>query len=532
MASSTHPQTIHEFLSHIATYGSRLALEIHGEDKGISYGELVTKISLVASNLKNQTGLAVGDRIMLYGLTGPDWVVTFFACLLNGYIVVPIDVRMSTDLANELIGRTGPKIIICQGDVPLRVDLSRPILFSKLTQAEASSSDLDSFERLSGETIAEIIMTSGTWSQPKGVTLTHKNLLSNLAGIDLMYHLADESKMLSILPLAHIYEQMCGLIVPLFRGATIVYLNEIRADILTTALREHQITTVVAVPRILALLRSGILKKLPLSRRASFEKLVLFSRWFPVAVRRRLFAKVHQSIGPQLRTFVISGAPLEQKLDYFFQGLGYITLFGYGLSETSPTLTLSLDQNRIAGCVGRPLANVKITLNQESEVLAKGDNVFYGYWPEKRTGEYLNTGDVGRFDSQGNLILMGRSKNLVIFPSGDKIFLEDIEKIANETDGVEESCAINLGDDHHPKIHLFVVTTEQTADRFLDSVNAKLPFGVRVKSVSKARTETFPRTHTLKLNRKQILDDYAEDIRALQLDHYDSDTNAAGEAQY
>ncbi len=255
-----------------------------------------------------------------------------------------------------------------------------------------------------------------------------------------------------------------------------------------------------------------MLRKVPPSKRPAFEKFVIHARRLPVPARRKLFAKVHKSLGPSLRTLTIGGAPLEPKLDHFFQGLGYTVLVGYGLSETAPVLSASLDQKRVAGSVGQPLANVQIELTDEGEVVAQGDNIFHGYWPKQHKEKQFRTGDLGRFDRHGNLILVGRSKNLVIFPSGDKIFLEDIEKIADGLEGIEESCAANLGDDSRPHIHLFVVAGDQKLDHFRESINAKLPFGVQIKTVSKARIEALPRTHTLKLSRKQIIDQNAQDI--------------------
>jgi long-chain acyl-CoA synthetase len=515
MITDTYPKTIQEFLSHLANYGSNQALATHGgNDDTLTYSEVIDRISLVAANLKAHGGLKTGDRIMLYGLAGPDWVVAFFACLLAGYIAVPVDVRMSSELVGDLLKDTDPKLIVIKNKIGLKTKANN-VRLSQLLKPTASHPKLESFNGLNGDTIAEIILTSGTWSQPKGVTLTHKNLLSNLAGVDSAYNLAGGAKLLSILPLSHAYEQMVGLFVPLYRGAAITYITEIRADVLTSAISEHGITMIVAVPRILELLRKGVLKKVPLSKRIAFEKVVIHSRRLPVAARRKLFAKVHKSIGTTLRTFTVGGAPLESKLDHFFQGLGYIVLVGYGLSETAPVLSISLDQGRVAGSVGQPLGNVSVELKNDGEVVARGDNVFHGYWPKQHKNRHFSTGDLGRFDKCGNLILVGRSKNLVIFSSGDKIFLEDIEKIADGLEGIEESCAANLGDDSRPHIHLFVVIEGDKPDQFKESINAKLPFGVRIRTISKARIEVLPRTHTLKLSRKQIIDQHAEDIEEL-----------------
>ena len=511
MAKDIYPKTIKDFLDHISKYGSRQALVTYGSDDSLSYSVMIDRILLTAANLKNHKNLHIGDRIMLYGLSGPDWVVVFFACLLDGYVALPIDSRMSSELIEELIKKTNPKIIISKDRIKLKISADN-VLVSQIVKDKVSALNIQDFETLGGDVLAEIILTSGTWSQPKGVTLTHKNLLSNLKGVDTAYKLADGAKLLSILPLSHAYEQMVGLMVPLYRGASIAYVNEIRADILTDAIKDGEITTIVAVPRILELLQKGVLKKVSQSNRHAFNKFVINARYLPISVRRKLFTKVHESLGPSLTTFTIGGAPLEQSLDHFFQGLGYTVLVGYGLSETSPVLSISLEQKRKAGSVGRPLANVNIELSTDGEVVARGDSVFHGYWPEKHKGKKFKTGDLGHFDDHGNIVLTGRSKNLVVFPSGDKIFLEDIERIADGFSGINESCAANIGDDNNPHIHLFVITTHQRLDHLREKINSKLPFGVNVRTVSRARIEALPRTHTLKLSRKQIIDCHYKDI--------------------
>ncbi len=514
MPTDIYPTTILEFLHQIARYGPKPALGTYGEDDVLSYEQLIRRILRVAANLKEQAHLSPGDRVVLYGLRGPDWVSAFFGCLIGGYVVVPVDVRMSTELVNDLIKHTEPKLLVSQEVTDLKAP-SDIKLFKQLLETSSAELKLEGFEQLDGDTLAEIILTSGTWSQPKGVTLTHKNLLSNLAGVDSTYTLADGAKLLSLLPLSHAYEQMCGLFIPLFRGATITYMSEIQPDTLTDAIKRHQISTIVAVPRILELLQKGVLKQLSPSKRAAFKKFVIQARWLPFTARRAIFSKVHRSLGTSLKTLVIGGAPLQQELDYFFQGLGYTVLVGYGLSETSPVLCVSLDQRRPPGRVGQPMFNVSLKLNEAGEVLAEGDNVFYGYWPERRPQEPFNTGDLGRFDRKGNLLLIGRSKNLVIFPSGDKIFLEDIEQLANILPEVAESCVANLGDDRNPHLHLFVVTDSQTLEPMRELINTKLPFGIRVTSISLASTAVLARTHTLKLNRQQIMRDHAQLIASL-----------------
>jgi long-chain acyl-CoA synthetase len=385
-------------------------------------------------------------------------------------------------------------------------------LISKKTQNKS----LKSFKSISSDSIAEIILTSGTWSRPKGVTLSHGNLLANLEGVDKAYHLKSNSRLLSILPLSHAYEQMIGLIIPLFRGASITYLSDITAKQLKEACLERKITLIVAVPRILEVLHKEIIRQIPASKRDTFEKFIILSNILPITLRRKLYNKVHSTLGKNLRTFVVGGAPLDEKLDKFFQGLGYEVFIGYGLSETSPVLSISLDQKRTRGNVGKPLSNIKVEINKDGEIRARGKSVFHGYWPNKRQGSFFNTGDLGNFDKKGNIVLNGRIKNLVVFPNGDKIFLEDIEKIAEGFDSIDESCALDIGDEQSPHLHLFVIAKKIDLEECRVYINQKLPFGISIKSLSLAELQSLPRTHTLKLMRRKILDYHKDHIKRIK----------------
>lgn len=514
MPKNIYPQSIKDFLKHIDSYGSLQAISAYNNGGSLTYSELVDKIICVATNIKENWPIKPGDRIMLFS-SGPDWVVSYFACLLCGYVVVPLDIRMNDDLISDLVALTEPKLII--KDVPGKaLHYVESISTGNLSKKNMQRASLDSFEIINQDNIAEIILTSGTWSRPKGVTLTHKNILANLAGVDKTYQLADDARLLSILPLSHAYEQMIGLFVPLFRGASITYLQDITSNSLKEACGEQKITLIVAVPRILEVLHKEIMKKIPNSKRVFFENIVISSTNLPIYLRRKLYKKVHMALGRTLKTIVVGGAPLEYKLDKFFQGLGYELLVGYGLSETSPVISISKNQQRTKGDVGKPLHNIETKVSAKGEIIVRGESVFYGYWPEKRRGGFFCTGDLGSFDRKGNIILKGRIKNLIVFPNGDKIFLEDIEKIADSYSGVEESCALNIGNDRSPLLHLFIVANKTDNNALKEYINSKLPYGIRVASISKAKMRSLPRTHTLKLKRNQIIEYHAGQINHIK----------------
>ncbi len=499
-------KTFADFIDQLERHGNKRALVDANTAKSLSYTQLVSQTRMVAASLQER-GLKPGERIVLYDVPGIAWVPIFLAAQLAHIIVVPVDTRASMDLVRSMIKKTKPRLIVSQHRLALDTPIATPHQLLRKTERSFIQ------PRSKKPPIAEILLTSGTWSEPKGVTLSQQNILANLAAAEKIYSVDSSEVFLSVLPLAHAYEQMCGLFMPLHAGASIVYLPEITAAKLTDTMKQYSVTMLVAVPRLLHMLRSGILRKVSPSRRSIFTLMVLRARNLPIRTRRLLFKKVHAGIGPYLHTIVIGGAPLEQPIDHFFQGLGYNTLIGYGLSETSPILSISTDPKRPAGSVGKPLHNVRLKLNAHNEVLVSGPSIFVGYWPKSRTETWFNTEDQAVVNADGHIVLTGRTKNMIIFPNGDKLFLEDIENITDSHPGVEESVAVTEGDDLHLLIRAKNSADIENVRRY---VLSKLPSSVRIRAVHNIHPASLQRTHTLKLNRKKIADEYRSRLNGEQ----------------
>lgn len=225
-------------------------------------------------------------------------------------------------------------------------------------------------------------------------------------------------------------------------------------------------------------------------------------------IRKKVFAKAHRVWGGNLHTLIVGGAPLDLNLDKFFQGAGLKIFVGYGMSETSPLISGSLNHDRIKGEVGRPMKNIQVKLNAESEILVKGQSVFLGYWPnlDQSKEDFFNTQDIGEFTKNSNLVLRGRTKNLFVYTSGDKIFAEDIEYIAKKIEGLDEVCVVNTSNSKTPQLNLIYTGLDIEKKEILEYLCNRLPFFVSIHNIQKYFEEKLPRTHTLKFNRKILLE--------------------------
>ncbi len=494
-----------EFLEIISKHGKRTALVDDASGEAIAYTQLLKQAKAMAGQLtKNK--IQQGDRIAFYKIRDIDWVQCFLGAQLANVIVVPLDSRLSEQMVKAVIAETKPKLLITDEDLDLGVkSLSSADLLTK-----RDNSVISKIKDNNQPIISEILLTSGTWSQPKGVTLTQENLLHNLAATYKRYPLNSDEVFLSILPLAHAYEQMCGLLMPLYAGAKIVYIDEITSEILIGAFKKHRVTMVVAVPRILEMLQKGILRKLPKKRHAQFLQITKTMRHFPKPIRRKIFSKVHRELAPNLHTLVIGGAPYDRALDNFFSGLGYQTLLGYGLSETSPIISICTQpQARVKGSVGKPVDNLKVKINDKGEILVKGPSVFYGYWPNRHRHEWFNTEDQGYINNRGHLVLTGRTKNLIVYPNGDKLFLEDVERVADSLSEVEESCVLYSPQDFNGVFSMVVKVANGFGEASIkDRILSQLPSTVRIDRIINIFPRDLPRTHTLKLNRHKIYEEF------------------------
>ena len=481
-------QTIYEFFSKaVALYPEKSALMYKG-DKGnyesIPYAELNAFVNKVAKSLKT-LGIQKGDTTGIFSHNRPEWAIVDLAILKLGGIVVPIYPTLPLPSVRYILNDSKMKILFVenaelftvidsiQNETPNLKEIilfddsgisteRKYINFKEMKKIDTGTAGDD--ESISGSDAATVVYTSGTTGEPKGVILTHDNIVSNVFSIVKRCKVTHEDRTVSYLPLSHMFERTSGYYGMLFTGATIAYAKNISTVALDVATIRP--TVLLAVPRVIEKAYDEAVKKIEGS---SFFKKALVSSairnlneyanmkykgirvpfWLGVKYRfyNTLVASKFRNIaGGRLRIIASGGAPLDQKLGKILHILGLNVLEGYGLTETSPIVSCHTLDNKRLGTVGKPLDGVEVSMGEHDEILVKGPNVMRGYLnkPEETarvidSAGWFHTGDQGQFDDDGNLIITGRIKELIVTSYGKNIASAPIEAMMTKSRYIAQS---------------------------------------------------------------------------------------------
>ncbi len=479
-----------------------------------TYSQLWDESGRVATLLQRR-GLTKGDQVILWGPNSPHWVLIFFGCLRAGVVLVPLDLRSAPDYVERVVSRTEPKLAFTSRFTPKgETDLGVPeITFEELEGAIAGLPEPEDVD-VQPHDLAEIMFTSGTTGDPKGVMLTHRNLTANIEGVSQYIFCEPSSRLLSILPLNHMYEQMGGLFMALHYGASVTYPTSRQPTVLSRTMRERKITIMLLVPQGLELLMNGIEREVARQgKEALWSKLQKIAERLPFPLRRRLFRRVHKQFGGKLDFIVSGGAALDPDLGRKWELLGVKIVQGYGATEASPVISNHTIRERRHDSTGRPLPNVEVQISGEGEILVRGENVTPGYWraPEETAkafdGDWYKTGDLGYFDNEGFLRIQGRMKDMIVLPSGQNVFPEDIQAVLTKHPQVKDAAVVGLTRGSSVEVHAALVMDD--ADKAQEAVawtNGQLAEQQRIRGFTVWQDEDFPRTHTLKVKKQMVID--------------------------
>ena len=500
-------------INNVTKYPNKIAcsMQLGFRNFTLTYAQTYLLAQKVASLLE-QKNIQHGDRVLICAPNSPFWGCVFWGCMLKGVIVVPLNIQSTDDIILPIIKQTNAKIIFdftgFKFNFPQLIHYKTDFLDELVQDLEINFTPAQICE----DDLVEIMYTSGTTGAPKGAMLTHRNISSNLTAVDLIIHPdKNKDKVLSILPLSHIYEQTIGFLLPYLNQVEIVYAHaysEIR-KLLTT----HKVTKLLAVPEFLQVFMSKIEAGAQIKNRQNLlEKLMQISlKIGHKKISRILFYPVLKQFGGKLETIASGGAPLSFELERKWQALGITILQGYGLTETSPVLTTNTYTEHKTGSVGKPLSNVQIKIDTEHQIWASGPNVFSGYYknPEKTKAVlidgWFNTEDMGEFDQDGFLYIKGRKKYMILSPSGQNVYPEDIESILNGLPQIKDSCVIDL----NGKIHAVLLLQEQVQTaptQIIDQANNLLASYQKINGWSLWPLEDFPRTATRKIKKNEVED--------------------------
>ena len=525
----------------VARYGDRPALGLRRDDGTAEHWTFreVTRRSKAAAWRLRATGLQPGDRLLTWSPSTPELPAIYFGAMRAGIILVPLDLRMSPDAIERVVEKSEANRLAIgtgrDGPDPREARLER---FPTSTVDELAATpdpewppdweaQVESWRRPSLDDLVEIIFTSGTTGTPKGVMLSHRNISASVEAAHRTL-VPQEHRIVSLLPLSHLLEQVTALYYALSVGADILYVRSRNPRVIFEAIRDHRVTTMVVVPQVLDLFWGAIEREVEKAGQVeAFERLRRIARHLPYRLRRVLFRRVHASLGGSLNLLLCAGAFLPPSLQQAWEDLGVVVMQGYGATECGPA-SVTTRADHALGTVGKPIDGFEVRLAEDGEILMKGPSLFHGYWHDPQatadaltSDGWYHTGDIGRFDAGGHLILMGRVKDIIVLPNGLNVYPEDVEN-ALRIAGIRDTVVIETAPGRIeavviPPTHHAPAGGEVEGEPITDPVARRAEIGAIVKRANATLAahqrvagwrlwpdEDFPRTHTLKVKRDQV----------------------------
>lgn len=481
----------------------------------------VGELALLFSRQLHLLNIEKGDRVILCSHNSAEWVAAFFACLHRGVIMVPLDVQSDPAFVRTIKDQTEAKVAFLDAETNSRLRLDLPIVLLDHDPA-VSNGDPDPYSgQKSGkgadvleDDVVEIVFTSGTSSDPKGVQITNRNLLSNLIPLEreikryLKWEpLVHPIRFLNLLPLSHIFGQFMGILVPQLLAGEVFFHETLNASQIISTVKRERISVIVCVPRQLEILRERVEREYePQWLR---EALSSSKHWGPLK-RWWVFRRVHRLFGLKFWAFISGGATLSPELEEFWNRLGFVVIQGYGMTETSSLISVNHPFKRGRGSVGKILPGQQVKVADDGEILIRGENVSPGYWRGSETTARENgwfaTGDLGEFDEAGHLYFKGRKKDVIVTAAGMNVYPEDIERVLREQPEVKDSVVIPYSSSRGPEPFAVLSLSNDEVDvrEIIKRVNQSLASHQQVLNWSIWHEPDFPRTATGKI-KKQIV---------------------------
>jgi long-chain acyl-CoA synthetase len=537
-------KTLTEMLDRAAEdYGARPALEARqpsNQRATLTYRE-VRDAAFRAGLALRTRGVKPGDRVLLISENSPDWVIAYFAILYAGAIAVPLDHLIASEELGPICRIAEPTTALlsaaCAQRLDQAVNVAAPgiaaIELPELRRPFMVRSKLAALPPIERKTLASIVFTSGTTGAPKGVMLTHGNFTAEVKMLGRVFALGGDDVALSLLPLHHTFEFTCGMLLPIASGARIVYPIGLDAGNLARTLADVRPTAVIAVPALWEAVHRRIVDEVE-SRgpffEAAFARLRELNRLldsdYHLNLGSIIFRQAHAALGGRLRLAVSGGAALPQRVAQFFNDLGIKLLEGYGLTETAPVLSVARpDDPMVPGSVGKPLAGIELRLDASDksgvgEIVARGPNVMSGYYrnpaatAEMLRDGWLHTGDLGRFDVEGNLAIVGRAKDVIVDSGGNNVYIDELEEAYGHSPYITEMAVVGLKVATGEQVAALVVpayargeSRRAVEDRLHDhfeKVSAGLSAHKRIRILRFTDIE-LPRTRTRKVKRAEVV---------------------------
>ncbi len=498
------------------TFPNRTALTMRMGYRTVSltYGQVYQYAQKVATFLQ-QHNVKKGDKVLVLAPNSPYWICIYWGCLLSGAVIVPLNIQSTFQMVTRIAKQTEASLFFSYAFFKHTLENIPTYNIELLPELLKEISTTFQQPEITPDDLIQILYTSGTTGAPKGVILTHNNILSNMQTLMKMIPLqGHKERLLSILPLSHIMEQTVGFLIPFSMGAHIIYTHSYSA--IRELLQRYSITRMVAVPEFLKVFMEKIedqaeqKNKLWLLKKMRKFSLVIGNQ----LVARILFRRVLKQFGGKLKTIICGGAPLDSTLEIKWEAFGIEIMQGYGLTETSPVIATNSYQGHRIGSVGKVIPGIDVKIDS-GNILVKGPSVFQGYFKnDERTREaftpdgYFKTDDVGEFDANGFLHLKGRKKYMILGPGGQNVHPEDIEHELNEIPEVQDSCVLGLEKaGGHVQIHAVLLCNQKCdGQNIIDQANKQLASYQQIASWSLWPDDDFPRSATRKIKKQEVLE--------------------------
>jgi len=478
-----------------------------------TYAEVTAAARAFAERLRAQ-GIVKGQAVAIWGENRAEWIIALWGCLLEGVVLVPIDYRASADFLERVATIVDARAVLA-GDAVDRGSLghARPVWHLSELREPVAPKPSQEVSEAKAEDTAEIIFTSGATAEPKGVIITHRNILANIVPIE--REMAKYKKyarpflpirFLNLLPLSHMFGQAMATFVPPMLPGVVVFTRSFAPEDIVRQIRSRRISVLVCVPKMLEVLKEHVLRVAPEAANAPV-RMHWTARWWK-------YRRIHRLFGFKFWAMVVGAAPLDPDLEAFWGRLGFLVIQGYGLTETAPIVTLNHPFHSERGAVGKPIAGVEVRIAEDGEILVRGENVTRGYFnaPEETRESFkdgwFHTGDIGELDAKGQLHIRGRKKEMIVTPEGLNVFPEDVERVLNELTGVTESAVVGAplpGSTAERVQAVLVAAPGIDLDDIVRQANTRLQDHQKIRAVALWPGGELPRTDgTRKLKRREL----------------------------
>ena len=470
-------------------------------------------------------GISKGDRVLLWGPNSAEWVAVFLGCALRGIVVVPIDDVAMPEFALRVHQQVSARLLVCSREhaQPALATLLLEELTPALSRHSSATYPAGAIEP--SDTL-QIVFTSGTTAEPKGVVITHGNVLANITPLEteIQNYLKYERfvhpvRFLNLLPLSHVFGQFLGIFLPQLMGGTVVFQDSLKPVEVISTIRRERVSVLVTVPRVLQSLKEKIERDLEnqdilprfLKTFGSAKGKHFLHRWW-------IFRRIRRQFGWKFWAFISGGAALDGSTEEFWDRLGYAVIQGYGLTETTSLISVNHPFRLGKGSIGRVLEGREVKLAADGEIVVRGSGVAAGYWDghelQPVTGEegWYSTGDVGELDAAGNLYFKGRKKNVIVTPAGMNVYPEDLEAALRRQPEVKDAVVVTLPRNGNAEACAVLILREggSDAELVIKRANDSLAQYQRMNRWFVWPEDDFPRTSTQK-PRKTVI---AETVQA------------------